>query len=390
MQYGVHAILEAPQQAAESCECRRGWRKIIRPLLWDAGIILVGLVILEIVLQIWAPEYRRNLYDRLYTGSQPLDFNSDGYRGPLVPVEKPTGELRVLGLGDSTTFGTGVGAFDTWPLQLGELLQDGSKRPVSAINRGEPGWSLRSIRLSYDANWHKYNADVVTLLASGNMVSWAWINRNAQPVIQTGEFSNRRVSKFQQFQETLDYEVHKLCLPGFFSLNSQRAMYWIGLQDHELPDPALPLGAMLAHGWRQADLDPRVADDAWDLFSRELILLRDDVAARGAVLVVAFGPSRFDLSDSILDNEKDVPRWRLTIDPSARFELICRQNGIACVDALMALRNEREEIAGTQHRFASLYVPFDYTHFDHDGHAAIAAAMAREIDELRHRSANSN
>ena len=82
------------------------------------------LVIAELLLQLIVPQYGHDFYDRTLTASQPVTFNADGYRGAAVPLEKQPGEFRVLALGDSTTFGTGVAIDDTWPLQLKKSLED--------------------------------------------------------------------------------------------------------------------------------------------------------------------------------------------------------------------------------------------------------------------------
>jgi hypothetical protein len=48
--------------------------------------------------------------------------NAQGFRGPLVALEKPPGTLRVACLGDSHTFGHGVADGETWPDGLRALL----------------------------------------------------------------------------------------------------------------------------------------------------------------------------------------------------------------------------------------------------------------------------
>lgn len=48
--------------------------------------------------------------------------NEAGYRGPLLPLERTPGRLRIAALGDSSTFGYGVRFEEAWPAQLAELL----------------------------------------------------------------------------------------------------------------------------------------------------------------------------------------------------------------------------------------------------------------------------
>jgi lysophospholipase L1-like esterase len=51
------------------------------------------------------------------------DVNTMGYRGDLVPLEKPEDTYRIVTLGGSTTFGWHVDTADTWPQQLETVLR---------------------------------------------------------------------------------------------------------------------------------------------------------------------------------------------------------------------------------------------------------------------------
>jgi lysophospholipase L1-like esterase len=68
--------------------------------------------------------------------------NNLGFRGPDVEPKKPEGTLRLLGLGDSFTFGTGVRFEDTFLSQLQRMLDERREgRPVQVINMGVPSYS---------------------------------------------------------------------------------------------------------------------------------------------------------------------------------------------------------------------------------------------------------
>src|SRR5438105_3949459 len=88
----------------------------------DAIAILIAFAALEIALQFFAPRYRQHRFDAEYTGGAPIAVNSLGLRSPEVSPQKQRGERRVLVLGDSTTYGTGVSVAATWPQQLAALL----------------------------------------------------------------------------------------------------------------------------------------------------------------------------------------------------------------------------------------------------------------------------
>ena len=63
--------------------------------------------------------------------------NSQGYRGPEVTLDKPGGVFRVLALGDSYTWGDGVGDDEVWVRLLERNLA--SCGPVEVINAGFVG-----------------------------------------------------------------------------------------------------------------------------------------------------------------------------------------------------------------------------------------------------------
>ena len=98
--------------------------------------------------------YRRHPYlntaphegARVVAFGKAVAFNSLGYRSPERPLAKPSGTVRILCAGGSTTFDL-LAATDevTWPWRLeGELRRRGL--PVEVWNAGFPGWtSLESL-----------------------------------------------------------------------------------------------------------------------------------------------------------------------------------------------------------------------------------------------------
>jgi lysophospholipase L1-like esterase len=75
-------------------------------------------------------------------GFRKVATNADGLRVPEIPVARLPGEIRVLCLGDSVTFGLGLYRGDTWPDRLAEELRERAPgRPVRVVNAGVPGWS---------------------------------------------------------------------------------------------------------------------------------------------------------------------------------------------------------------------------------------------------------
>jgi len=376
----------ADATADASGDRRRPWRTIGR----DAAIMIVIVALAELVLRVVAPEYGRNLYDHTHTGGAKVTFDSEGCRGPddpnapALPMAKMPGELRVLCLGDSMTFGTGIAFEDTWPIQLKGQLQAEDSRPVSVINAGLQGVSLSRLTAAYEQKWLQWHPDVVCLLVSGNMISLATIERTDPGMGPPGQMPAYGATPYtptamQRLQDSAAAMESRLCLPTWLSINSQRALYFMGVMDNEVANTQWPFGALLSHGWTQGGLDPDMAPKAWGLFADDLTQLNQACRAHGAALIVAMAPARFELSDSWSDNQKDVPLNRLTINPTAKMAEVCRPIGIPAIDLLAALKQGRMRIAQQTGRTPPLYILFDYTHLDRDGNGIVAQEMARRI-----------
>jgi lysophospholipase L1-like esterase len=65
-----------------------------------------------------------------------VQHNSRGFRDREFPLEKPAGELRVIALGDSFTYGQGVRQDDAWPQVLERSIAAERKGPVEVVNGG--------------------------------------------------------------------------------------------------------------------------------------------------------------------------------------------------------------------------------------------------------------
>jgi lysophospholipase L1-like esterase len=76
-----------------------------------------------------------------FTIGEPVTTNTLGLRSPELPTESSEGELRILILGDSNTFGLGVGQEETYPRRLEALLaaRRGAGR-VTVVNAGVPAY----------------------------------------------------------------------------------------------------------------------------------------------------------------------------------------------------------------------------------------------------------
>lgn len=93
----------------------------------------------------------------------PVKINSQGFRDAEHPPNKGNGTIRILGLGDSFTFGWGVHVDQTYLKQLEQGLHHALNHSVETINTGVPGWGLNQYYLYLKEAGLKLAPDVVLL-----------------------------------------------------------------------------------------------------------------------------------------------------------------------------------------------------------------------------------
>ena len=101
-----------------------------------------------------------------------LQHNEHGYRGPAVPLRRTPAKLRILFLGGSTTYGTGVGDPEkTYPAQLGQILEQQSLEGMSGvevINGGLIWGTTAEIMTHYLFKYRYYRPDIVVVHTGAN------------------------------------------------------------------------------------------------------------------------------------------------------------------------------------------------------------------------------
>jgi lysophospholipase L1-like esterase len=92
-------------------------------------------------------------------------INSTGARDFEYTRIKPDDTFRIIFLGDSFTFGTGVRLEDTFVKQVERLLnQAGAAREYQAINFGVPGYDTREEVLLLEHKCPKFSPDLVVIV----------------------------------------------------------------------------------------------------------------------------------------------------------------------------------------------------------------------------------
>ncbi len=158
----------------------RGRRRWVFPLVASSGVIAVGLVMGEVVIRVFdlGPQFSpvsRKLfrvsdnvilkYEHL-PGARAGDqiINRDGNRGRELPQAKSPGTFRIACMGDSITFGFGVGEDQTYAWRLEEILNrylGTDKRRFEVLNFGVTGYNARQSVEALRARALAYDPDLV-------------------------------------------------------------------------------------------------------------------------------------------------------------------------------------------------------------------------------------
>lgn len=134
---------------------------------------------------------------------QQIEINSLGMRDKERSVEKSPGTFRILALGDSHTFGWGVGQNETWPSVLEEkLLVKYPKRDFEVMNLGVPGYNAVQEVQAFETKAEALNPDLVIINYCNNDMDLPNFLANPPDPFSLStsylwEFINRRIDLFK-------------------------------------------------------------------------------------------------------------------------------------------------------------------------------------------------
>jgi lysophospholipase L1-like esterase len=304
-------------------------------------------------------------------------MNAFSMREDELPSPKPAGELRILCLGDSFTYGGGCEQEDAWPQQAQALFAPYDRLDVRVLNGGANGWETRFQRLfaqKHDAallpdvivlgwNWNDvvvgdFDAEDAKLFLSGGFgrllgfdVSGTFVARsklyrylhqrfNGSRHVPTAEETHRRFERYTQ-------EMGRLVLEP--ELEARRRADWLG-EDAQVPQ-----------AWWIATDTPSFAN-----VREQLRLLAEHGRARGVTVVVALMPE---------------PTWSGPgpYPPRARLAAILDAHGLPWVDLMPDFLVQGED--GATQRNPELWQPLDFSHPSAAGQRVIAERIVRFLRE---------
>lgn len=276
--------------------------------------------------------------DQAFTHDKPVSINSAGIRDREYPPVPPSGTVRVIGLGDSQTFGNGLDIADTWPKQLErELLESGGSWEV--LNCGVPATDTWQHSILFDRLNEMYHPDWLVLAFYVNDPAPSY----RLPPTGSGEVTNstsKRAAYLMKRSALISYLHHSAkALRGAMrpSSGSLRELHRLtGEED-----------ATVEKGWRQAEAS--------------LEEIREK-CARAGIRFITFALPRRDQVDGTIEGRAY----------NERIADICRRHSISLVDMLPLLQ-EAYNSSGRQ-----LFIPWD-GHNSALANAEIARRLAVDI-----------
>ena len=356
-------------------------RRLLLTALVD-GLVFVLLVVAgEAGMRHFVPQWKAFIFTEDLTGGNPIALNSHGVRTPEYPMERPEGETRILCLGNSTTFGSGVAVEDTYPRQL-ETVLNGSDEggPYFVINAGGQGVTAGDVLEFLSTEGIAYEPSVVTIGFSPSLVATAMRARKREtPAEEEAPEPSLPVRAKREFRRTalrIHAKLSGSYLYTFLDTNIRRRMYRLGLIRDRLDKRT---GAIYAYAFDVPGVELEEVEGAYELVLEWFVEIQQLLDERGVPLLVVGIPSQFRISDLSSDNERGFDLSAQRIEPMERMGQFCAEAGIPYLDLRSRYSQERARMVAGEIPWDDLFVPFDYTHLNRYGHRVAAEQIAERI-----------
>jgi hypothetical protein len=273
-----------------------------------------------------------------------MDINSLGLREDEVAMPKPKGRKRILILGDSIAFGSGVEAGE----RFSDLLKHALPGDVDVINAGVPGWGNDQELLFYERDLRRLDPDVVVLefTANNDVVN----NELKGPLIEEGTKPRFRCAggvltlepaeKPVVVAETAGARVKKVLRKSRLLVYVKRRLDMRHYKQHAQEDPSLAHAGYeadrhLSH-WSVYDTRGGVAiESAWEVTDCIFARLAEDCREDSVRLIVFAFPLKVEVDDEwrddIIHRTGTEAEHLDFMRPYRRMETICAREEIEFV-----------------------------------------------------------
>lgn len=256
---------------------------------------------------------------RLSRMDVPIRTNSLGFRGEEVEMPKPGGELRILALGDSITWGDYLLEQDVWTSRLEQRLREAGEN-ARVLNAGVGDIGIREEIDILRSPGISTEPDVVILAF--------YLNDSRPPWGFPLELGARG---WLRRHSVLADQIHqRLALYRWLQTEGAGRFDWVEAR-HQLDWRADPAAFARLADLARFDWGAAWQEDSWGVIEESLNELAALAKQRGFEVVVALFPVFFQVYADVVD--------RL---PQDRMEALARAHGFEVVDLLPLLRANRD------------------------------------------------
>ena len=300
------------------------------------------------------------------------NINALGLRGPMPEMPKPAGSIRILAIGDSTTFGWGVNDNETYVVQLEKLLHaayPGDR--VSVVNGGVGAYDLK-----HDARLLKHFAprlqpDLVLVGLYWNDLPYESAPPDG-PAPTTRPASTEAAPAPAAAPAAPSKPFHIANQPSRLNQLLRRSRMLYILRQAWLRAVAPTDAATNLVRWEMAVLEGHhspAIDAGWKDIEGTLEEIRAMGQAGGYSVAVVIMPIRAQVEQSYPHAEYQT-----------RVRAVAEALGLSVIDPLPKFLQQSDH--------ASLFIPYDRIHFTARGNAQVAQAVFDALQsrpELRSR-----
>lgn len=154
--------------------------------------------------------------------------NSMGFRDEEHSVKKPEGTFRILGLGDSFTYGVGAAYEETYLYRLEKILniREGKHPEIEIIKAGIPRFFPEAERLLLDHYGLEFQPDLILVGFLPNDIIESYLGLNAVLVSESGHLI--RPGEFNEIEKWLYTHSHifRIIYRKYFSNDHPSKINW--------------------------------------------------------------------------------------------------------------------------------------------------------------------
>jgi|SRR5215469_348846 len=345
-----HAVMPSVSRRSSNTERLSAMRRYAGRFALVVASTLLGLVILEVCVRVLMPQnpefYDSSKIIRLsstvprlpenipngrnesYVGV-PIRINSLGLRGPEISIPKEPHTVRIVGVGDSITFGYGIAQENTFLSLLQTKLNQSSDQGqrYEVVNAGVEGTGLDYYFHFLKTEAPKLQPDIVLVNLCLNDIA-VYSETGGKSERPVGKSSDRLVRRTSEFL----LKHSQLYIALYMRLKS--LLYGLGLLDINK-----------IQGYNFLPLEPSSPrqEKAWES-SLQLLSKIDELARRDHYrLVIVVFPMEMQLSADALRLYREQFHVRISAEaqsgvPQKRLHEFGDERGIPVVDLLPAFR----------------------------------------------------